>query len=616
MRLSNYNVNQQLVNFFNHYLTQSNIPFSTLKSYLVNQQAVSVVHQAVVNELNTVKENDKHDARIYAEENACTKQVKEDEDQKNTDDRDGAYQGHKKEQLIGERAVKNTLIMQHEAELFILTASIRAHSHVHGHLGTPPVHRHSAPIHTHTHPAPPPVHRHPDPFHTHAHPGAHPASSPVHQHPGSGNASNTHAHTTVEVQPDPAVLRAHFLRSDIATLNSRIRQINRELNQIEEQQQQRRENRKQRDERMQARVDLAQQKLGSSINSTLSSQNQLDLQKKIRDAHGSIDWQYNALVRGAQLVNYPLFTQQLAANLNLLKSSPEEIKALHQVLELMKQHETHTKAANDFNTQLTGVIKKDNDLNATLKAHIARVETLKNSNPSLKRQNEDLTAKNTDLDEDEQKNIKARDKLISPIKMLLAAAVVTSIPLILTLAGVLPLALSPVLLYSLLSTVPILSLATGLGLGITALVYYSKGAAAHKSIEDNKNTIQYNMTRMENNQQELLKLQNSDIPSCNKAIDDNITIKTQTVLNLQQAQFLAQQTKQQANDIAPAKSSTPYSAPLNSEKNVYTFFNPRPEASAPALENNMDLAYNTFASEIPMAVAYRIEDNESSPYTP
>lgn len=93
--------------------------------------------------------------------------------------------------------------------------------------------------------------------------------------------------------------------------------------------------------------------------------------------------------------------------------------------------------------------------------------------------------------------------MIKPTLILAIGAVVTGIPLVLVLSGVLTFAIAPALFFTLLSIVPVFALTIGLGLVIAALVYAIKGAITGNEIKSHKKTMDANITQMDQNEMKL-----------------------------------------------------------------------------------------------------------------
>ena len=441
------------------------------------------------------------------------------------------------------------MIIQYQADLVTLDHLIAARNaqstHVHGNPSTqeavPSVHAHptQAPQDPHTNPGGI-THTHPNTGTTHAHPETN-GTTHTHTHP----ATQETVHPVV-VQPDPNIFKAQSLRQELVALNVRINQINSRLRWIDDQHQQRREHRKYHEERMQARLDLATHKSRVSITDTLSASNSNDLKTKIRDTHSNIDALLASLINQAKSRNYSCFLQQLELSLTSLKGSPHEIDALRGVLKLVKQHLEHIKTVTTIQDQLNTMVSRLNHDKNSLQYSQSRLKTLQDSNPDLIHHNEQLAAKNIELDDSQQKNNKLRNKFLTATGVIGSASLITSIPFILTLTGILAVTLTPVL-----AIIPALALLAGIGIGITALVYAIKGKNNGNEIDVNTRTIKNNTNQMAKNLQEITNLQNETIPGYIKTINNQEQVMAQVRSSFNQEQLLVQQTLEQAKAIEP-----------------------------------------------------------------
>lgn len=559
MPLSSYNVNQQLVTRFQQLFTHTPIPYVTLKSYIVSRKPLDQIHQTIVAELKKLEMTDKEEAQANLESKALEKQSREDKEEQRRDERDHDRQESDKVRLISEHAVNSSFRFQLETELRILEQQIAfrkaqeaaTHKHEHAHPSETANQAHSHPSET------------TDQTHAHSHPSETTGQTHNHSHP-SETTGQTHNHshpstqTPVVNQPDPNILKAQNIRQQLSGVGLRLIQINSSLAQIEEQARQRKENRIQRDERIEAQLKLAQHKSGANIFDALSSSNRKDLKNQISSALDTLSLKCTSLINNAMSSNYAVFIQQLESSLYALNYSSQEKEALGTILNLMKQHQVYTEAADTIQAQLSNTINAISSYKDKLQRAQARVQLLKQAHPNLIRENEGLATKNAQLEVSKKENLQTRDKFSTPTWILAGVALVTSIPLILALSGVLAVTMAPVLFFTLLSIIPALSLATSIGLGITALVYGIKGSGNGKDITTNEKTIQANINQMGRNQTELNDLQTLTIPNYIQTInlDGQSQIKQEALL--QEKRTLAQQALQQAQMTEPMSSLYPH----------------------------------------------------------
>ena len=347
------------------------------------------------------------------------------------------------------------------------------------------------------------------------------------------------------------MFRANALRQSIYSLNQRILDINTEINSIDSKRLTRQQRRDMRDARIQARLDLAHNKLGITLIDTLSPINKSSLFYKIQTEHACIDDRCSSLIKEAGRANYSVFIQQLEFNLSKGILTVPEDEALRTVIKLMKQHQEQEKRVANIEAQLNATIKTIRDDQFKRQQLAARLESLKGANPNLTRANEQLVLENRTLDSTRGQNNQSRDRLITPSLILAGSSLITSIPLILTLSGVIPVVLVPALFFSLLAFPPALLIIATLTVGIVALVYAIKSAINSSNIQKNEATIAQNTQQMQQNLREITELQTTTIPGLDVTIRTNQHAQTKLDESLQQATALSAQTLQQAKNTEP-----------------------------------------------------------------
>ncbi|RUR10400.1 hypothetical protein [Legionella sp. km772] len=554
MPLSSYNVHQQLVTRIQHFLTHTNIPFSVLKSYITARKPLDEIHDAIVMELNKIEATDKEEAKANLERKALENQKREDQSNSQLDERNSDKDDLERVRLINDRAITISLQQQLELQLRLLEQQIavrkaqEVNTHQHGHpstTGGQTVNEHSHP--SESAPQTQGAHEHGHPSETtgrtHEHRHSSETTSPTHSHPSSQSAK--------AISPD--VLQADNIRQQLSAIGLKLIQMNSALSQVEVREQQRKAQRREREKRLEAQLHLAQQKSGVTIADALTSSNYKVLQSDIKAAHNTLSAKCASLTKEAQQSNYPSFIQELESSLSALTYSAPEKEALQTILALRKQYQTYTELADSLQDQLNRTLDGISFSQDQLQKANARVILLKQTTPYLLRQNSDLSLKNTQLAQAQLENNQRRDKFSLPAWILAGLALVTSIPLVLALSGVLAVSLTPVLFYTLLSIIPGLSFATSFGLGITALVYGAKAAGNGRDLIGNENTIRSNIAQMEKNNSEITELQNQTIPSYLKALDENRQNQIEQKVLLQEKRLLAQEALHQAESIEPGK---------------------------------------------------------------
>jgi hypothetical protein len=529
MPLSSYNVNQQLINHFNQFLHLPHL-FPTLKSYLVNKSIIPDIHQLIIQEVNAIKEVDKKEAQDALEHQFTQDQFDQDKAERERDERQDAQQNSELIRLQDELTQQTATLFNTRGQIAALELFIARKEHAHEHT------------HSHTHGT------------THAHPSI--TNGTVHNHPKTTQHTHHHAHThghsTHHLHvTDLDNIRLKELQHTAVCIMARISTINSRIAQIQQQAQQRYQNRVQHNIRLQARMDLEQHKPGITLYDTLSAYNKTQLTQKINNSNEALEAKSKTLIAQAAQQNYSVFMQQLEVFLNSLKLSAAEIEALRHTIKFMNLHFKQVKAASMIQSELTQTNHSIASLQAKVQRDNVRVESLIHANPSLTQQNASLTAKNTELSLTQQENHKSRNKFITPTWILASIALVTCIPLFLTMGGVIPMILAPIVLYTLVSIIPTLSLLASIGTGITALVFAIKEKLNHDEQQGNVKTINLNNAQMGLNDQERIQLQTTIIPSCLREISEKKQQKAKLEHLLAEQSSLAEQSLHQAHCMDP-----------------------------------------------------------------
>lgn len=541
--LSSYNVNQQLVNHFNHFLTQT-ISFSTLKSLVLAKKPHKEIHQALLSEIENRTVAEQLAIQKTLEQKALTQQRNEDERAESTEQQLAIQRQVRRPQLLLALAAHNTRISELQLELHAITQKMT-----------------------------------PSSSHQHEHPSN--SSSHVHTHESSSSASNPSQHHT---HPSTSTLseQAQHIGRQLKAIRFAVSQINTELRMLDVADEQAINVRTQQMKRRHARTKLDEGQDGVTIGDALSPSKYKELQEHIRKAHQDIERHSKELINEAFTSNYSIFLQQLELSLVHLACSTEEQEALKDVLKFMKVHLEHVtktqKIQNDLDRSITTLHTETIHLTQLR----AREGELTNAHPHLTKKNEALRAENETLTQKQKANYASRDEILTSTLMFAGLALLCSIPLILALGGVLaPMAAAPAILLVLTSITPALSLIASLGLGITALVYGIIGAVQGSQIGTNNKTINRNLATMEENKEEFAKLQTATIPECVNTVAECKKHIDLLNIDLAKEQSLAQEALDQAALCEPRIKAAPSSPTLKPTETAPTFF--KPILQSPAL---------------------------------
>lgn len=507
MPLSSYNVNQQLTHYFDPFFTRSH-SFNTLHAHLVAKQPIAEIHQKIINELMIIRDEDKARTKATLEQEALTEQLRQDEVEKQRDEENSIRQGRENEQLISELDHKTGLIAARERELTTLNMRIYSRPQ------TTVVHTHiNAAQHTH---------------HTH------PSRIPV--------THTTVSHPTVIVENDYLdAYRENALRSEIDTLKTRVSTIESTLKDLGKQRQQRRINGDARSQRISARLDLQLGRVNASIYECLSTSNKTTLLSNLNSALQAINAQFTSLEQKAEQLNYDYFRTRLKQNIGSSGYSRQDIEALEQIMSYMEQHLNHVADASSIQQRLDNTNNTLNTNQNNLRTHQARVWQLERNSPELTQQNESLTNQNRELQPSKEKNIKLRNQLFIPTMVFGVLTLAIGLPLLLAFTA------PPVLFF----IIPAITLLATIGCGIASLVYQIKGKRESDNIARNVQTIDSNTMQMQSDQQELLRLNNQTIPTCQRTIREHTQRKSEIETSLRSTQQKAQEALEKAKAIKP-----------------------------------------------------------------
>ncbi|HHL3491745.1 TPA: Dot/Icm T4SS effector LegC3/PpeA [Legionella pneumophila] len=515
MSLATYDVKQELVKLTQNFFSIDH-QFSELKHLLIDKKTIPWIHNQIVEQLSQIKKSDEIAVIARLEKSAYEQQMKEDDDEKNRDVEELRQDLLQRNHLTRQLEILRVRKEQYERELLIRNTV----SHVHTHPDTPVVHQHPS----------------------------QPVSVPLPN-------PNTHVHTHLE-----ATLSTQDIELSIRRINRRISEINKELEILDSRNDEREIRRGDREKRLQARLNYVQKTAG--VTNTLSPNNQKKLLSNIEKEKKSLTQLHSSLLLKADQLNYSIFLQQFELSLQSMQRPFQEIDALKAIVKKMKEHLNFKEKAALVQSQLNNTIHTIGKHTSTLERLQSKLRSLQLANPDLTRRNERLAEQNRELLESYNNHTKTRNKLLLPTLILSGLSLLFSIPLILTLTGIIPYAIAPAVLLTLVITPPALLLLAGLGVGIAAITYAVKAYFNNSTIESNKETIESNRRQMGTNQQEIYTLENQTIPNLKRELLQNEEIKNRLTDELQYIENLAEQALKQANEVEPhIYSSMPFFNP-------------------------------------------------------
>lgn len=532
MSLANYDVKQELIKLTQNFLS-IDYQFSELKDLLTNKKPISSIHEQITKKLHQIRDSEKSEAISRLENSAFQQQISEDENELMRDLQEKRKDLNQRNILNEELQHKKILKAEYERQLLIYTVPTNTHVHP----DTPTVHHHTPSVSVTLTPNP-----------------------------------NVHTHSEASISRQD-------LESRLYKLNRRISEITKELQDLDLRRDQREIRSQNREKRSLARNNyLAKKELTANpssllrfvydpkkidtITETLSSTNQRKLTSNIEKELKTIEQQCSSLISKAEQFNYSVFLEQLEPYLQTARRPFQEIEALRTISVRMKDHLSYQKKAANIQLQLNSAIRSIGENKNTLERLNSKLNSLRLANPNLTKKNVSLEEENKKLSESHDAHIKTRNKLIFPTLLSSGLSLLFSIPLILTLTGVIPYVIAPALLLTLVIAPPALLLLTGLGFGIAAMIYAVKAYMNNSAIQSNQETIENNRQQMGTNLQEIYTLENQTIPNLQKTQSQNESTKNRLEDELQHAEALAEQALKQAKEIEPyIYSSTPFFNP-------------------------------------------------------
>ncbi|HHL3491744.1 TPA: Dot/Icm T4SS effector LegC3/PpeA [Legionella pneumophila] len=505
MFLANCNIEEVVTEHIKQFLADEELSFSGLKDLILSKAPIPWIHSSVTATLLKSRNSDKTEVKKNLEQQAYKAQLAEDKIQKEQDDAEALKDKKLKEILTRELNHIPTQISEQQTELRLL------------HYKLERLFESQAKVD---------VIQHPD--------------SPLKKIKSSSSDSASIERLQRSINEREIKIQSLFEQE----INNKIK-----LNEIEKRTNIRSQHHTKRVKRAQARIGY--NSTGEDVLSTLSGKNQSLLLRSIQKQHHALEKKCSDLIQEADQINYPLFVEELQKFLNKKNRnlSSQEIEALKSIIKFIKQHLEFEHEA--INTQSSLHIKKQSISSQIVKLRELqnKLKTLKNNNPHLTAVNEELISRNLELSAMKEHHANLRHRLGTPALLLFGLTFLFSIPLILTISGVIPFFIAPALLYILVSAPPTILLLSTIGVGIAAIVFSFKMHSNESAIKSNLQAIETNSNQMSRNSQNLKSLETLTIPTLDMQIKKDENLRDQLMLSLQKLQRQAAQAFQKAKEV-------------------------------------------------------------------
>lgn len=505
MFLANCNIEELVTEHIKQFLADEELSFSGLKDLILSKAPIPWIHSSVTATLLKSRDSDKTEVKKNLEQQSYKAQLAEDKIQKEQDDAEALKDKKLKEVLTRELNHIPTQISEQQTELRLL------------HYKLDRLFESQAKVDVIQH-----------------------SDSPMKKIKPSSSHSASIERLQRSINEREIKIQSLFEQE----VNNKIK-----LNEVEKRASVRSQHHTKRVKRAQARIGY--NSTGEDILSTLSGKNQSILLRSIQKQHHALEKKCSDLIQEADQINYPLFLEELQKYLNKKKHtlSSQEVDALKSVIKYIKQHLEFEHEV--INTQSSLHIKKQSISSQIVKLRELqnKLKTLKNNNPNLTAANEELVSRNLELTAMKEHHADLRHRLGTPALLLFGLTFLFSIPLILTISGVIPFFIAPALLYILVSAPPTILLLSTLGVGIAAIVFSFKMHSNESAIKSNLQTIETNSNQMSRNSQNLKSLETLTIPTLDMQIKKDENLRDQLMLSLQKQQRQAAQAFQKAKEV-------------------------------------------------------------------
>lgn len=524
MSLANFNVKNRLNELFSDYL-QDDMGFSVLKNMLVSKSSVDFIHQKIKQQIQSIAMQEIKETSDKIETTAYQTQKKEDERESQQDLIQAQLDNSRLMTLQFAIEPLRTLHMAYGKELQEFNASSNTHEHPQTSL-------------TDEHPS-----AHQKDSHVHGH-GQTPQTTPkVHEHPTQEQKNpHVHEHHSAKVTPEE-------LKAKIKEVDDELIKIENEISQIKTRENERSTRESARNFRNSARVAYRSQK--GSLKDTLSNDKWQTINYQISTFGQLSSEAANNLVHQAASINYNVLLSQFEFYLSRSKRIDSEINALRSIHTQMQTHLSFESKATVANSNYLSANETWKRKSGELSAAKLKLQNLVVANPALALHNQQLEIENEELQQSYNANIAQVNQLMKPGFILGGFSLLFSVPLILTLTGIIPYFIEPVLLLSLFTAPPALLLAAGIGVGIAALVYGIKAYFNNSSIQSNKNTVTNNVLQSAKNTYQADELRVITIPQLEKQITELQSQKQSHLEQKNQLEAYARNALKTAQEIEP-----------------------------------------------------------------
>lgn len=511
MLLTNYNIQDVVMEQMNLYLSQQELSFTELKNKIISKAPLPKTHSAIITKLGKSRDADINKVQKALEMQAYKNQIAEDEKQRKLDALEESKDDDDKRHYKRDLDHIPTKIKEYETECQILQNKL------HRQLTTPP-------------------------------------TVEVSQH----RQFKKKASSPELDQYNRVVSR---LRNSISEYQTKIEALYDEKNSLQQKltdiqkRTLRREDRK-TGRSIRERARIGYKNSGEGIQDCLSTKNRASLNKSIQDQRTAITTKYTELIQEAEQINFSTFLDALPKHLaSHSKLSTPESEALQSILNVMTKHLDHLKDISSTQYSLSSKKQSISSHTVKLAAFKSQLKSLQENNPDLTSNNEALTARNSSLNILLANHKSWQQKLTMPILLLAAMTFIFCIPLILTISGVIPLFISAPLLYTLVSAPTALLFAGTLATGIAAVVYMFKARSNDSEIKKNQDIINTNINQMKKNNTNLHTLEKFTIPNMETQIRKDEAIRKALEASLKESQSLAEETLAKARHVEPVSST-------------------------------------------------------------
>lgn len=292
------------------------------------------------------------------------------------------------------------------------------------------------------------------------------------------------------------------------------------------------------------------------IMDSLCEQTQIELTKNIQDQLLALDIQYDTLINDAFTVNYGIFFELVCERIqtNTYPLSEPDQQALQALTKMLQLHF-------DYEHKVSSITLKLQQKKQGIHALEAKLLELRNKLQQKNAAIELLSTQNDRFDLDNQylsysleKHQKLNKNLAKPVFLLTVLMLLSCIPLLLFLTGIIPVFLAPFLVFSLLAIPAMLFFVGTITSGILSLIYGSKVQIGDDMIKLNSQSMVANAMHIK----ELTlasTLLETQIASQEDKISKESIAKTQLEQELEFNRTYAAQALSQAHEIVPVSVS-------------------------------------------------------------